>query len=49
MTVIDVQQPTAPAPSAGRARAAARLAWLHLRSRRVPAALVALAGCGAFL
>jgi hypothetical protein len=27
----------------------ARLAWLHLRSRRVPAALVALLACGAAL
>jgi hypothetical protein len=29
--------------------AAARLIWLHLRSRRVPAALVALLACGVTL
>jgi hypothetical protein len=49
MTAIDVQQPRASAPSAGRIRSASRLAWLHLRCRRVPAALVALAVCGVFL
>jgi hypothetical protein len=48
MTVADVKQPKAAAP-AGHIRAAAWLTWLHLRSRRVPAALVALAGCGVFL
>jgi len=40
--------PAAPAP-ASRLAAGARLAWLHLRSRRVPAALLALAACGAAL
>jgi hypothetical protein len=49
MTAIDVQQPKASAPSAGRIRSAARLTWLHLRCRRVPAALVGLVGCGVFL
>jgi hypothetical protein len=49
MTAIDVQQARASAPSVRRIRSAARLAWLHLRCRRVPAALVALAGCGVFL
>jgi hypothetical protein len=39
-----------PAPEAPRARpAAVRLAWLHLRSRRAPGALVALAACGLVL
>jgi hypothetical protein len=37
------------APSRGRVPAAARLIWLHLRSRRVPSALVALLACGAVL
>lgn len=39
----------APAPVAGRLAAGARLAWLHLRSRRVPAALLVLAVCGGAL
>jgi hypothetical protein len=30
-------------------RSTARLAWLHLRCRRVPAALAGLAACGVFL
>ncbi len=44
--------PAAPAPAAPSARrlaAGARLAWLHLRSRRVPSALLALALAGAAL
>jgi hypothetical protein len=48
---------TPPASSAARASASAtrrlaagaRLAWLHLRSRRVPSAVLALAVCGAAL
>jgi hypothetical protein len=36
-------------PSRWRVPAAARLAWLHLRSRRVPSALVALLACGVVL
>ena len=37
-------------PAAGSARmAAAHLTWLHLRSRQVPAALVALVGCAVVL
>lgn len=46
---IDVQQPRASAAAGGRIRSAARLLWLHLLCRRVPAALDALAGCGVFL
>jgi hypothetical protein len=49
MTAIDVQQPRASASTAGRIRSAARLVWLHLLCRRVPAALAALVGCGVFL
>jgi hypothetical protein len=41
--------PAAPASAAGRLAAGTRLTWLHLRSRRVPAALLALAFCGAVL
>lgn len=50
MTVADIQKPSpAAAPGAWHASSAARLAWLHLRSRRVPSALVALAACAAVL
>jgi hypothetical protein len=50
MTVTDIQKPTpAPAPAAWHASSAARLAWLYLRSRRVPSALVALLACGVAL
>ena len=50
MTVVDVQKPppASPAP-APHVSSAARLAWLHLRSRRVPAALAALLACGVAL
>jgi hypothetical protein len=48
MTVTDVERPQ-PAAVAWRLPSAARLAWLHLRSRRVPGALVALLGCGVAL
>jgi hypothetical protein len=37
------------APHGWRVPPAARLAWLHLRSRRVPSALVALLACGVVL
>lgn len=50
MTVAEVLRP--PAVPAGAARwipGGARLAWLHLRSRRVPAGILALAVCGALL
>src|SRR5580658_10462269 len=50
MTVTDIQgPPPAAAPAAWRVSPAARLAWLHLRSRRAPAALVALLACGVAL
>ena len=50
MTVTGIQKPPpAAAPAARQASSAARLAWLHLRSRRVPAALVALLTCGVAL
>jgi hypothetical protein len=47
MTVTGARKPpVAAAPATRQLSAAARLAWLHLRSRRVPAALVALLACG---
>ena len=50
MAVTGIQKPPPAAPPAARrACPAARLAWLHLRSRRVPAALVVLFACGAAL
>ena len=36
----------APVGTVGQLRAGVRLAWLHLRSRRVPAGVLALAVCG---
>jgi hypothetical protein len=41
--------PGAPARAGRRLAAGARLAWLHLRTRRVPAAVLTLALCGAAL
>jgi hypothetical protein len=50
MTIADIQKPAAPAaPGRWRAAPGARLAWLHMRSRRVPAAVLALAVCGGVL
>jgi hypothetical protein len=50
MTTADVRKsPAAPAPPAWPATPSPRLAWLHLRSRRAPAAVLALAVCGAVL
>ena len=53
MTPAGLKLPPAPqaspAKAARRWTAGARLAWLHLRSRRVPSALLALAACGAAL
>ncbi|HEX3963993.1 MAG TPA: hypothetical protein VHZ03_46340 [Trebonia sp.] len=50
MTATDVKKPPSPAASAGwHVPSQARLLWLHLRSRRVPAALLALAACGLVL
>lgn len=50
MTVTGTRKPSpAAVPAAWHVSPAARLAWLHLRSRRIPAALVALLACGAAL
>jgi hypothetical protein len=53
MTTAEVWKPPgAPAPSgrwSRRGMSGVRLVWLHLRSRRVPAAVLALAVCGAVL
>ncbi|MGH3249433.1 MAG: hypothetical protein ACRDOI_24970 [Trebonia sp.] len=50
MTATDtLRPPPAAAPRAWRVSPAAHLAWLHLRSRRAPAALLALLACGAAL
>ena len=50
MTAAEVRTaPAAPASPAWRGPAGPRLAWLHLRSRRVPGAIVALAVCGGVL
>ena len=50
MTAAEVlKPPAAPAGGAGRGPSGARLAWLHLRSRRVPAAILSLAVCGTLL
>ncbi len=44
-----MKPPAAPARAARRLPGGARLTWLHLRTRRVPAGVVALAACGAVL
>jgi hypothetical protein len=44
-----LKPPAAPARTARRFPAGIRLAWLHLRTRRVPAGILALAVCGALL
>jgi hypothetical protein len=50
MAVTGIQQPPPAAVAvAWHVSPAARLAWLHLRSRHVPAALAALLACGAAL
>ena len=50
MTTAQVRTPSAtPASPVLRGAAGARLIWLHLRSRRAPAAVLALAVCGAAL
>ena len=56
MTAAEVKTPPVPpaspagsAAAARRAVACARLAWLHLRSRRGPAAIAALAACAVAL
>jgi hypothetical protein len=53
MTAAEVKTPpevlAGPAAASRRLAARAQLAWLHLRSRRVPSALVALCLCGGAL
>jgi hypothetical protein len=44
-----LKPPAAPAGAAGPGPSGLRLVWLHLRSRRVPAGIGALAVCGALL
>jgi hypothetical protein len=44
-----LRPPVAPAGAGGRAPAGLRLTWLNLRSRRVPAGILALAVCGGVL
>jgi hypothetical protein len=44
-----LKPPTVPAGAVRRIPAGIRLTWLHLRTRLVPAAVLALAGCGALL
>jgi hypothetical protein len=44
-----LRPPAAPAGAVRRIPAGIRLTWLHLRTRRVPAAVLALAVCGALL
>jgi hypothetical protein len=49
VTTADLVNPPARAGQSWRLSSGARLAWLHARSRRVPAAVVALAVCGGVL
>jgi hypothetical protein len=49
MTVTDIEKPPPAAAPAGHGSPSVRLAWLHLRSRRAPSALVALLACGVAL
>jgi hypothetical protein len=42
-------RPAAPSAASSALPAAARLAWLHLRSRRLPSAVLALAACAVAL
>jgi len=50
MTATDLKKSPSPAaPPAGHVPSAARLLWLHLRSRRVPSALSGLLACGVTL
>jgi hypothetical protein len=44
-----LKPPTVPAGALRRIPAGIRLTWLHLRTRLIPAAVLALAGCGALL
>jgi hypothetical protein len=49
MTATDIKKPSPAAPPGWHAPSVARLLWLHLRSRRVFAALAGLVACGATL
>lgn len=50
MTAAEVRvSPAVPAGVTSRGPAAVRLVWLHIRSRRVPGAVLALVVCGAVL
>ena len=49
MTAAGLVKPPAPAVPSWRSSSGARLGWLHARSRRVPAAVLALAVCGGVL
>jgi hypothetical protein len=50
MTAAEVLKPQSPpAGAAWRGPSGVHLVWLHLRSRRVPAGILALAVCGALL
>jgi hypothetical protein len=50
VTTTDVQKPAVPAaPARSQPAPGLRLVWLHWRSRRVPAAVLALAVCGGVL
>jgi hypothetical protein len=49
VTATDLLKPPAPAAPSWRLSSGARLAWLHARSRRAPAAVVALAVCAGVL
>ena len=50
MTAAGVlKSPAAPAGATWRGPSGVPLVWLHLRSRRVPAGILALAACGALL
>jgi len=44
-----LKPPASSLGATGRLPGGARLTWLHLRTRRVPACLIALAACGAVL
>jgi hypothetical protein len=44
-----LKPPAAPAGATWRGPSGVPLLWLHLRSRRVPAGILALAVCGALL
>jgi hypothetical protein len=49
VTTADLLKPAAPAGQSWRWSSGARLAWLHARSRRVPAGVLALVICGGVL